>query len=98
MAWGLGRAAVCNYGTPWTFLLPFFTADNVLWPTRKCQKTNIPPRELINGCYKDKREYFVIVSHMASREGLKIVSHMTSEDKSIIVSHRIVILIDKEYS
>ena len=21
---GLGRAAVCNCGTPWTFLLPFF--------------------------------------------------------------------------
>ena len=23
-SWGLGRAAVCNCGTPWTFLLPFF--------------------------------------------------------------------------
>ena len=23
--WGLGRAAVCDCGTPWTFLLPFFT-------------------------------------------------------------------------
>ena len=22
--WGLGRAAVCDCGTPWTFLLPFF--------------------------------------------------------------------------
>ena len=22
-SWGLGRAAVCNCGTPWTFLLPF---------------------------------------------------------------------------
>ena len=22
-SWGLGRAAVCDYGTPWTFLLPF---------------------------------------------------------------------------
>ena len=21
--WGLGRAAVCDCGTPWTFLLPF---------------------------------------------------------------------------
>ena len=25
MSWGLGRAAVCDCGTPWTFLLPFFT-------------------------------------------------------------------------
>ena len=25
MAWGLGRAAVCDCGTPWTFLLPFLT-------------------------------------------------------------------------
>ena len=23
-SWSLGRAAVCDYGTPWTFLLPFF--------------------------------------------------------------------------
>ena len=23
-SWGLGRAAVCNFDTPWTFLLPFF--------------------------------------------------------------------------
>ena len=22
--WGLGRAAFCDCGTPWTFLLPFF--------------------------------------------------------------------------
>ena len=24
-SWGLGRAAVCDCDTPWTFLLPFFT-------------------------------------------------------------------------
>ena len=24
LSWGLGRAAVCDCGTPWTFLLPFF--------------------------------------------------------------------------
>ena len=23
-SWCLGRAAVCDYGTPWTFHLPFF--------------------------------------------------------------------------
>ena len=23
-SWGLGRAVVCDCGTPWTFLLPFF--------------------------------------------------------------------------
>ena len=23
-SWGLGWAAVCDCGTPWTFLLPFF--------------------------------------------------------------------------
>ena len=27
--WGLGRAAVCDCGTPWTFLLPFFSEDQV---------------------------------------------------------------------
>ena len=25
--WGLGRAAVCDCGHPWTFLLPFFADD-----------------------------------------------------------------------
>ena len=24
----LGRAVVCDYGTPWTFLLPFFVVEN----------------------------------------------------------------------
>ena len=23
-SWCVGRAAVCDFGTPWTFLLPFF--------------------------------------------------------------------------
>ena len=27
-SWVLGRAAVCDCGTPWTFLLPFFTKKN----------------------------------------------------------------------
>ena len=26
-SWCLGRAAVCDCGTPWTFLLPFFTSE-----------------------------------------------------------------------
>ena len=26
-SWGLGRAAVCEGGTPWTFLLPFFPCE-----------------------------------------------------------------------
>ena len=29
-SWGLGRAVVCDCGTPWTFLLPF------LFTTEKC--------------------------------------------------------------
>ena len=27
-SWGLGRAAVCDCGTPWTFLLPFFNSTS----------------------------------------------------------------------
>ena len=26
-SWCLGRAAACDYGTPWTFLLPFFVLN-----------------------------------------------------------------------
>ena len=29
-SWGLGRAAVCDCGTPWTFLLPFFFVLSML--------------------------------------------------------------------
>ena len=28
--WGLERAAVCDCGTPWTFLLPFFFSEGVI--------------------------------------------------------------------
>ena len=28
---GLGRAAVCDCGTPWTFLLPFFQTDAIFF-------------------------------------------------------------------
>ena len=30
-SWGLGRAAVCNCGIPWTFLLPFFDTDSIIY-------------------------------------------------------------------
>ena len=29
-SWGLGRAAVCDCGTPWTFLLPFLICTSGL--------------------------------------------------------------------
>ena len=32
-SWFLGRAAVCDCGTPWTFLLLFVSLANVLWFT-----------------------------------------------------------------
>ena len=28
-SWGLGRAAVCDCGTTWTFLLPFFEETSI---------------------------------------------------------------------
>ena len=31
--WGLGRAAVCDCGTPWTFLLLFFVTSNYCFET-----------------------------------------------------------------
>ena len=35
-SWGLGRAAVCDCDTPWTFLLPFFTLLTVLRRWSRC--------------------------------------------------------------
>ena len=34
-SWGLGRAAVCDCGTPWTFLLPFFACTSLRSALRK---------------------------------------------------------------
>ena len=34
-SWGLGRAAVCDCGTPWTFLLPFFFFFTLLTVLRR---------------------------------------------------------------
>ena len=55
-SWGLGRAAVCDCGTPWTFLLPFFEihcrARHYTFQIRKCDKPDcclpaeVPKEEL----------------------------------------------------
>ena len=37
-SWGLGRAAVCDCGTPWTFLLPFFRWMSPLSKQREITK------------------------------------------------------------
>ena len=34
-SWGLGRAAVCDCSTPWTFLLPFFSVERVTEPRQE---------------------------------------------------------------
>ena len=34
--WGLGRAAVCDCGTPWTFPLTFFALPTVLRRWSRC--------------------------------------------------------------
>ena len=40
-SWGLGRAAVCDCGTPWTFILPFFFAAN---PSNPAFEVTFPPQ------------------------------------------------------
>ena len=37
-SWGLGRAAVCNCGTPWTFLLPFLNKIKITLHSELCLK------------------------------------------------------------
>ena len=37
-SWGLGRASVCDCGTPWTFLLPFFRWMSPLSKKREITK------------------------------------------------------------
>ena len=41
--WGLGRAAFCDCGTPWTFLLPFFDRSWKQFPKEKNFVCNIKP-------------------------------------------------------
>ena len=38
-SWGLGRATVCDCGTPWTFLLPFFLWQTVPYQTSRVSHT-----------------------------------------------------------
>ena len=46
-SWCLGRAAVCDCGTPWTFLLPFFLTwksikgNKILWKRGEIANLNI---------------------------------------------------------
>ena len=38
---GLGRAAVCDCGTPWTFLLPFLQCKELLRKTKVGKKNSV---------------------------------------------------------
>ena len=59
-SWCLGRAAVCNCGTHWTFLLPLFCIGQVLYQLELffgevCQNQNCPL-----GCAHSKRRWFKV--------------------------------------
>ena len=53
-SWCLGRAAVCDCGTPWTFLLPFFMHI-------RCSKSETLNR-LFESAYMNFSEPFCICS------------------------------------
>ena len=40
-SWGLGKAAVCDCGTPWTFFLPFFNYTTEILVHVHCDSTSI---------------------------------------------------------
>ena len=42
-SWGLGRAAVCDCGTPWTFVLPFL--DNFNKRLHSCRIFMLPKND-----------------------------------------------------
>ena len=56
-SWGLGRAAVCDCGTPWTFLLPFLIVymvnDSLQYNLFNMPLTHIPNNSMQNrGCHR----------------------------------------------
>ena len=48
-SWGLGRAAVCDCGTPWTCLLPFFQKGSISMISYKCPSLPTLPTLLTRG-------------------------------------------------
>ena len=60
-SWGLGRAAVCDCGTPWTFLLPVFNSTRrfVLCLTL-CYFVFISPFSIAITPLGEERELFLV--------------------------------------
>ena len=56
-SWGLGRASVCDCGTPWTFLLPFFIVRILIYLYNMICK-NKKVREKSRECHNHKPQPF----------------------------------------
>ena len=56
-SWSLGRAAVCDCGTPWTFLLPFLTFHAIvsLGKIRNQNLKNLPACLAFNRLCQEKK-------------------------------------------
>ena len=63
-SWGLGRAAVCDCGIPWTFLLPFFQYINTLiqelGSTKTYERISTDERSIVNTHSIDITAKFVV--------------------------------------
>ena len=93
-SWCLGRAAVCDYGTPWTFLLPFFySADRskAVDPVLKKGKekspesatiTNPSPSQISRG--RGNRQIQTSTNRTNARKALRLALSSPSEVIAIL--------------
>ena len=54
-SWGLGRAAVCDCGTPWTFLLPFSVDVLLFGKSTVSYENNIKNFEAVHNYIKQSK-------------------------------------------
>ena len=75
-SWGLGRAAVCDCGSPWTFLLPFFgnrqpdknRPHKVIMKNRHLRKDKIDNAKHISSKAPPMYKKVVIVKDLTPRQ------------------------------
>ena len=83
-SWGLGRAAVCDCGTPWTFLLLFLIAlvnDNHVCNYLKEIFASVYYGSVVNNLYKIaekilKERIFVTMSTLTQLKTAEMVNYL----------------------
>ena len=84
-SWCLGRAAVCDCGTPWTFLLPFFFDKVCSWGIMKMQYRSCPTSSFERrsiSIYKDLKKHKLVKHRWVRFSYLYVMSQVKRKENS----------------